>query len=86
MCKISSVNDNIFLTKRTKLAGNLKNIIMDDKTKTGKGDDSRINVNEAYEVQYWSEKFNVSADRLKEAVEEVGTQVSDVQQYLNGSR
>jgi len=59
---------------------------MDDKTKTGKGDDSRINVNEAYEVQYWSEKFNVSADRLKEAVEEVGTQVSDVQQYLNGSR
>ena len=59
---------------------------MDDKTKTGKGDDSRINVNEAYEVQYWSEKFNVSADRLKEAVGEVGTQVSDVQQYLNGSR
>ena len=59
---------------------------MDDKTKTVKGDDSRINVNEAYEVQYWSEKFNVSAERLREAVKEVGTQVTDVQKYLNGSR
>ena len=25
---------------------------MDDKTKTGKADDSQININESYEVQY----------------------------------
>ena len=55
---------------------------MDDKSKTGKADDSRINVNEAYELQYWSEKFNVSKDRLKEAVQEVGTSVEAVRKYL----
>jgi len=58
---------------------------MDDKTKTGRGDDSRINVNESYELQYWSEKFNVSRDRLKEAVKAVGIQVADVQKYLAGN-
>jgi len=55
---------------------------MDDKSKTGRADDSRINVNEAYELQYWSEKFNVSRDRLKEAVEAVGTSVEAVREYL----
>lgn len=56
---------------------------MDDKTKTGKADDSRININEAYEVQYWSKKFNVTADRLKEAVKAVGSSVRDVEKHLS---
>jgi len=55
---------------------------MDDKSKTGKADDSRINVNEAYELQYWSEKLNVSKDRLREAVQAVGTAVEAVRKYL----
>jgi hypothetical protein len=60
----------------------LKLKIMDDKTKTGKGDDSRINVNESYEVRYWSEKFGVTPDELKDAVEAAGTQVTAVEEYL----
>jgi len=56
---------------------------MDDKTKTGKGDDSRIDVNESYELQYWSEKFNVSRDELREAVKAVGTKAKDVEAYLS---
>lgn len=55
---------------------------MDNKSKTGKGDDSRINVNESYELQYWSEKLNVSRDQLKEAVKAVGSNVEDVTNYL----
>jgi len=55
---------------------------MDDKTKTGKTDDSRINVNESYELQYWSEKLNVNKDQLKEAVNAVGTTVEAVKKYL----
>ena len=55
---------------------------MDDKSKTGKADDSRINVNESYELQYWSKKFNVSEERLREAVKAVGPLVSDVEKYL----
>lgn len=56
---------------------------MDDTSKTGRQDDSQVNVNEAYEVQYWSEKFGVTADRLKQAVKAVGTQVKAVEEYLN---
>jgi hypothetical protein len=58
---------------------------MDDKSKTGKGDDSRINVNESYELQYWSEKFGVSKDQLKKAVEAVGPTVDAVKEYLKSN-
>lgn len=40
----------------------------DDLTKTGYQDDSRINVNEDYEVRYWSKKFNCTEAELKAAV------------------
>ena len=56
---------------------------MDSKQNVGSPDRDRINVNEEYELQYWSEKFNVSRDRLKEAVAAAGTSVKAVQEYLN---
>jgi hypothetical protein len=55
---------------------------MDNKQNTGSPDRDRINVHEEYELQYWSEKFNVSRDELKEAVKASGTSVKDVEQYL----
>jgi hypothetical protein len=56
---------------------------MDSTKNVGSPDRDRINVNEDYELQYWTEKFGVSTDRLKEAVEAVGTSVKAVQEYLN---
>jgi len=55
---------------------------MDDKQKTGNPDRARINVNEGYELDYWSKKFGVSKDKLKAAVETVGTAASAVEDYL----
>ena len=55
----------------------------DDKTKVGGQDRRRINVNEAYELRDWSKKFGVSADRLIEAVQAVGTQADKVQRHLS---
>lgn len=49
----------------------------------GPQDRSRVNVNEPWELRYWSEKFNVSHDRLKEAVKKVGVSAAKVQEYLN---
>jgi hypothetical protein len=57
----------------------------DDKTKTGKADRDRINVNEDYELRDWSKKFGVSPERLKEAVAKVGPKASDVANYLGNS-
>ena len=55
---------------------------MDDKQKVGGQDRTRIDTSENYELQYWSEKFNVSRERLKEAVDAVGTQADKVEEYL----
>jgi uncharacterized protein DUF3606 len=37
----------------------------DDLTKRGAADRSRINMNEDYEVVYWTMRFSVSRDQLK---------------------
>lgn len=59
---------------------------MDDKAKTGKIDDLRINVNESYEVRYWSEKFSITEEELKKAVAAVGPMASNVQDYLTNKK
>ncbi len=55
---------------------------MDDKDIKGGSDRKRINVNQDYELQDWSEKFGVSSDELKRAVEAVGTFADDVERFL----
>ena len=55
----------------------------DDLEQTGKPDDARINVDQDYEVRYWSEKFGVSRDELRKAVQDAGPMVKDVRQHLN---
>lgn len=55
----------------------------DDKSKTGSPDRDLVNVNEEYELRYWTEKFGVSAEELKAAVKAVGTSVDAVRRHLN---
>ena len=55
----------------------------EDLEQTGKPDDARINVDQDYEVRYWSEKFGVSRDELRKAVQDAGPMVKDVRQHLN---
>lgn len=52
------------------------------KKDTGKPDRDRINLSEDYEVQYWSAKFDVSSEKLKKAVKEVGDNAKKVEQFL----
>ena len=54
----------------------------DDKRKTAKPDRERINVSEAYEVTYWTNRFDVSPERLTHAIVNVGPMVRDVARYL----
>ncbi len=46
---------------------------MDNKQDRGEPERSRINTSEDYEVRYWSEKFGISAEKLKEVVKKVGS-------------
>ena len=55
---------------------------MDSKKDTGRPDRDRINVNEDYELQDWSDKFGVTRDELKNALQAVGPMAKDVEAYL----
>ena len=54
----------------------------DDKSKRGGQDRERINMGEDYEVRYWTEKFGVSEQRLRDAVDKVGDRARAVAQEL----
>jgi Protein of unknown function (DUF3606) len=54
----------------------------DDLKQTGKPDDARINVEQEHELRYWADKFGVSQERLRQAVQSAGPMVKDVQRHL----
>ena len=54
----------------------------DDLKKRAPRDASRINVNEPWEVQYWTEKFSVSKETLAAAVNAAGTSAQAVADFL----
>ena len=54
----------------------------DDRTKADAQDRDRINVNERYELDYWSNKWGVSHEELKNAVAKAGVRVKDVARQL----
>lgn len=56
---------------------------MDNKQKKGSPDKDKINVNESYELEYWSKKFKVTPDELKKAVKAAGTSVTEVEKLLD---
>lgn len=56
----------------------------DDTKNSGAQDRARINVNEPYELSYWSKKFGCTADELRAAVKQVGVMSADVERHLKG--
>ena len=54
----------------------------DDKTNFGEPDRSRISLDEAYEVQYWTKEFGVTKEQLAAAVKKVGNSPDDVRKAL----
>ncbi|EKT4084550.1 DUF3606 domain-containing protein [Stenotrophomonas maltophilia] len=55
---------------------------MSDDKNTGSPDRDRINVNEDYELQYWTKALGVSADELRAAVKAVGPTAAAVRKHL----
>lgn len=56
--------------------------MVDDLNNPGAQDRSRINVNEAHEVRYWTQRFGVTEEALRKAVAEVGESVEKVAEQL----
>ena len=54
----------------------------DDPHNRGQQDRQRIDVSQVHECRYWSERFGVSPERLRQAVKEAGPMVNAVKEYL----
>ena len=54
----------------------------DDLNNRGPQDASKVNVNEDWEVSYWTRKFGVTADELKQAVKQVGTSADKLGEHF----
>lgn len=57
----------------------------DDKSKTGRADRERININESYELRDWSAKLGVTSWEVKAAVRKVGPMARDVARALGSN-
>jgi hypothetical protein len=54
----------------------------DNLKRKGPEDPNKINVNQSWELEYWAKKFNVSEERIKTAVSEIGIELENVKKYL----
>ena len=55
----------------------------DDLQKRGPADRSRVNVNEPWEIEWWSKKWSISPETLRAAVKRVGVMAKDVAKHLD---
>ena len=55
----------------------------DNLQKAGPQDRARINVNERWELDYWTRELGVNEEELARAVKAVGPATSAVREYLN---
>jgi hypothetical protein len=56
----------------------------DDTQDRGPRDRSRIDVDQDYELRYWTRELGVDEETLKAAVRRVGPMVNDVRSALRG--
>jgi predicted RNA-binding protein YlqC (UPF0109 family) len=56
---------------------------MDNLTKKGAPDRSKINMHEDHEVKYWTRELSVSKEELQKAVDKVGNSASAVRKELS---
>jgi hypothetical protein len=52
------------------------------KRQSSRQEQQRLDINEEYELMNWTERYGVSAEKVREAVMVVGNRVSDVVRYL----
>ena len=56
---------------------------MDDLQKKGPADRSKVNMHEAWEVDYWTMELGVSKDELQRVVKKVGNSAAAVRKELD---
>jgi Protein of unknown function (DUF3606) len=60
--------------------------VADNPNLTRPQDAQRVNIHQEHELRYWTQKFGVSAETLREAVQQVGPMVEDVADYIGAEK
>ena len=55
----------------------------DDLNRRKPEDPKKININQPWEVSYWTSKFGISESKLRRAVKAVGPMAADVKAWLD---
>lgn len=55
---------------------------MSDNVTEQKMTESRINVKESWDINFWCDELNLKADELKEIIKQVGPEVHNVRLHL----
>lgn len=58
----------------------------EETSNTHGADRNRVNVQDDYELRYWGQRFDVSNELLKRAVDAVGTSAKSVEDWLQAHR
>ena len=58
----------------------------DNPNETRPQDAQRVNVNQDHELRYWTAKFAVSAEQLKQIVNRVGPMADDIRRAIVESK
>jgi antitoxin component HigA of HigAB toxin-antitoxin module len=56
---------------------------MNNDLQIGSIDNDHINIHEYYEVEHWTKELHTNVEALKLAVEQVGTSIADIKNYLD---
>jgi hypothetical protein len=56
--------------------------MVDDLTNRGPRDRNRVDVNEDWELRYWTKKFGCTSTELRNAVQAVGLMADKVEAYV----
>ena len=54
----------------------------DNLKRKGPEDPKKINLNQSWEVSYWTKEFGITEGKLQKAVKAAGVMVSDVRTWL----
>jgi uncharacterized protein DUF3606 len=60
--------------------------MIDNSNQRGRGDRSRINLEQEHEVRYWSRQLHCTEAQLRIAVQKVGTSATEVERLLHAQR
>ena len=81
-CRIGRTTFGIWLRNDSCSCAATETNVADDLKERGPADRTRVNINEPYEIVYWTQAFDCTEEDLRKAVAEVGVMADEVRAWV----